>query len=482
MRGGCSPQSASISRSVETARPASSRSSARRARCFGPPSSTGRSLATDLERAQQPELQAVAAAARAAVGFSRKAPPCAGASRAVLRCQRLEHGPLASRWRAVTGRFGPRLDGGRMATNTHIPVRSARRCIVRPAVSKFFFVTAAAIATSSALAFCWSAERRPGAREGDLAGREPRPSRARATAIRSSPSTASTSSARTSAIRACSSTGLRPWTRSCTGPAASRSTRASTSPPPTARPSIPVVDGTVTVVTHEWVRVTSGDGRAFEYWHIRPLVRNGQQVTARQTVLGHIRAPSNHVHLTEYEGGRVVNPLVPGRLTPYHDSSKPTVRAIMLRRTDSGPELLPNFVRGRVEIVVGRRRQPDRAGPVRVARPCDARAPHLADPQHRRPGRRAAASRRRLSHLGASGTRPSGACTPAGRTRTRRSSETHYSYLQRGAYLFKLAQQFDTRTLRDGVYDLIVKASDIRGNSSSQTLRFTVHNRRGWSA
>ena len=48
----------------------------------------------------------------------------------------------------------------------------------------------------------------------------------------------------------------------------------------------------------------------------------------------------------------MVNPLVPGRLTPYHDSSKPTIQAIMLRRTDSGPEVLPTFVRGRVEIAV----------------------------------------------------------------------------------------------------------------------------------
>ena len=57
----------------------------------------------------------------------------------------------------------------------------------------------------------------------------------------------------------------------------------------------------------------------------------------------------------------------------------------------------------------------------------------------------------------------------------------HYSYLERGTYLFKLAQQFDTRTLRDGVYDLIVKATDVRGNTGSQTLRFTVHNRQGWA-
>ena len=57
----------------------------------------------------------------------------------------------------------------------------------------------------------------------------------------------------------------------------------------------------------------------------------------------------------------------------------------------------------------------------------------------------------------------------------------HYSYLERGTYLFKLAQQFDTRTLHDGVYDLIVKATDVRGNTGSQTLRFTVHNRKGWA-
>ena len=57
----------------------------------------------------------------------------------------------------------------------------------------------------------------------------------------------------------------------------------------------------------------------------------------------------------------------------------------------------------------------------------------------------------------------------------------HYSYLQGGCYLFKLTPQpFDTRTLRDGVYDLVVTATDIRGNSGSLSQRFTVHNRAGW--
>ena len=57
----------------------------------------------------------------------------------------------------------------------------------------------------------------------------------------------------------------------------------------------------------------------------------------------------------------------------------------------------------------------------------------------------------------------------------------HYSYLQGGCYLFKLTpQSFDTRTLHDGVYDLVVTATDIRGNTDSQSERFTVHNRAGW--
>jgi hypothetical protein len=56
----------------------------------------------------------------------------------------------------------------------------------------------------------------------------------------------------------------------------------------------------------------------------------------------------------------------------------------------------------------------------------------------------------------------------------------HYAYMQRGTYLFKLASKFDTRALRDGVYDLVVTAADVRGNTDSQSLRFTVHNRGGW--
>jgi hypothetical protein len=53
----------------------------------------------------------------------------------------------------------------------------------------------------------------------------------------------------------------------------------------------------------------------------------------------------------------------------------------------------------------------------------------------------------------------------------------HYSYGEPGRFVFKLTKTpFDTRSLRDGVYDLIVTASDIAGNASTSSLRFTVRN------
>jgi hypothetical protein len=53
----------------------------------------------------------------------------------------------------------------------------------------------------------------------------------------------------------------------------------------------------------------------------------------------------------------------------------------------------------------------------------------------------------------------------------------HYSYGQPGRFLFKLTKgAFDTSQLRNGVYDLAVTVSDIQGNSSSTSLRFTVEN------
>ena len=63
-------------------------------------------------------------------------------------------------------------------------------------------------------------------------------------------------------------------------------------------------------------------------------------------VVGHILKASKHVHLTELRDGKPVNPLAPGHIGPYEDTSSPTVGAITFRSSDTGPELLPERVAG----------------------------------------------------------------------------------------------------------------------------------------
>jgi hypothetical protein len=360
-----------------------------------------------------------------------------------------------------------------MATNTSHPVRSARRCI-----SKFFFATAVAIATSSALA---------------LAG-----------ALNAGPELAKASGKSEAKAASGQSFGypIKPFDQEHPIRANLGDPRMQFFGAPTLRTLMhgkgsfsfhqgvdisapngtavyPVVDGTVTAATPIWVRVTSGD-RAFEYWHIRPLVHTGDHVNADQTVLGHIMKPAGHVHLTEYQNGRVVNPLLPGRLTPYHDSTKPTVRSISLRHSDTGRDLLPTFVRGRVEIVADASDMPTMA--VQGEWHGLPTTPALITWRVQNVGGRVVVPERigvdyrttipgnsSFWHVYARGTYQN-MCVFG----------SHYAYMQRGSYLFKLATRFDTRSLRDGVYDLIVTATDVRGNSDSQTLRFTVHNRGGW--
>ena len=113
----------------------------------------------------------------------------------------------------------------------------------------------------------------------------------------------------------------------------------------------PVESGTVRATTAEWVSVDCGGGVSFKYWHVTPAVSAGQHVEADATVLGHIIRGTNHVHLTEYSNGVEVNPLAPGHLGPYTDSTKPTVGSIEFRTSVVGDDLMPEFLSGRIVIV-----------------------------------------------------------------------------------------------------------------------------------
>jgi hypothetical protein len=242
----------------------------------------------------------------------------------------------------------------------------------------------------------------------------------------------------------------------------------------------PVESGTVVMVTHDWVSVAAGD-RAFQYWHIAPRVTVGEHVDVDATVLGHILHEAGHVHLTELDGGFPANPLAPGHLSPYSDTSKPVVSSIAFRTSVTGADLMPELLRGRVEILVDTHDMPTRpvsgcwhdlpvtpaliewrieradtgqtVVPTHVAFDVRAHLPALSD----------------FWRVYARGTHQN--MSVFGK---------HFSFMQPGVYLFRLAPGgFDTRTLPDSVYDLVVTVTDIRGNHSSAVQRFSVHNKPG---
>src|SRR5262245_16034084 len=60
----------------------------------------------------------------------------------------------------------------------------------------------------------------------------------------------------------------------------------------------------------------------FGYWHVVPAVTSHQQV-AKGELIGHVQAPWLHVHFAEHRKGRYYDPLRPGALTPWSDTTAP---------------------------------------------------------------------------------------------------------------------------------------------------------------
>ena len=246
-----------------------------------------------------------------------------------------------------------------------------------------------------------------------------------------------------------------------------------------------VASGTVSAVskerTREYVTVDSGGGRSFQYWHIRATVRPGERVEAGKTVLGTIMTSFNHVHFAELQGGQAVNPLLPGHLTPYVDTTMPEIKSISLRASETGRDLLPSFVRGRVLMLA--EAYDRRQLPIRGAWNGMSVAPALVTFQLKSLSGRVAA---RGVAADFRTTIPSNSLFwsyySRGTYQNMSVFGSHYSWGQPGCFLFKLTRSyFDTRSVPDGVYDVVVIATDIRGNRSSKSMRLTIHNRPGWA-
>jgi hypothetical protein len=117
----------------------------------------------------------------------------------------------------------------------------------------------------------------------------------------------------------------------------------------TGTPVYPVVSGTAKIGYADEVMVVTGDGRTFQYFHIRPAVRPGQHVVASRTVLGRVLPEWGHVHLSEIDGFRAHNPADPGHLTPYTDGTIPVVTRVLFR-DDRGRALPGTALHGLVDL------------------------------------------------------------------------------------------------------------------------------------
>jgi murein DD-endopeptidase MepM/ murein hydrolase activator NlpD len=243
---------------------------------------------------------------------------------------------------------------------------------------------------------------------------------------------------------------------------------------PDGTPVYAIANGRIRYMGAATLNLVTTRSVTFQYFHVVAVVGEGQHVVARQTVIGYVQAPYGHVHISEIRSGHAVNPLQRGHLTPYADTTRPTVASILVENHD-GVVQDPTGLCGRVQIVADAFDTP----PLRVTGKFDGLpvAPALVTWQITRgsrvvvPMRVAADFRRRVppnSHFWDVYARGS------------YQNDTRFGDQQfaatPGRYLFLLAPRFDTRYLRNGAYEIHVRATDVRGNTSALTKAFSVAN------
>ncbi|MGB9664958.1 MAG: T9SS type A sorting domain-containing protein [Ignavibacteria bacterium] len=134
-------------------------------------------------------------------------------------------------------------------------------------------------------------------------------------------------------------------------------------PAPAGTPVLAVLPGTVMTVYSgdptgydNYIRVRSvidGKNKDITYYHTNPVKSVGQTVNVGDIVS---TIAIDHVHLIEYYLGNTsleVNPIRPdGGLTPLIDIWKPSIRSVRFFVDGTSTQLSPNYVGGRVDIIV----------------------------------------------------------------------------------------------------------------------------------
>jgi hypothetical protein len=246
---------------------------------------------------------------------------------------------------------------------------------------------------------------------------------------------------------------------------------------PDGTPIYPVMSGTAHYLGAATLNVDAGPDVVFQYFHIVPVVGEGQQVFARRTILGYVQPPFGHVHLTEINGAHSVNPLQRGHLTPYFDRTKPTIRDVLFRN-QAGVIETGLGICGRVALAVDAFDTPPLAVPGKFGGlPV---APALVRWTVSRLGgtvavpwttavdfRSTLPGNGRFGDVYAKGTYENAP----------RFGAQQYTSMP-GRYLFVLSPNYDTTQLRNSVYELKVLTADVRGNRAVMTRRFSVLNAR----
>jgi murein DD-endopeptidase MepM/ murein hydrolase activator NlpD len=215
----------------------------------------------------------------------------------------------------------------------------------------------------------------------------------------------------------------------------------------------------------DYVDVLTGGGRAFGYWHVTPAIE-GRGAVARGDLLGYVQRGWGHVHFAENVNGVYLNPLRRDALTPYYDTTSPTVAAVTI--VQAGKPVAPTSVSGVVDLT------------------CDAYdLPALPLPPPWQDTRvTPALIRWRILH--ASG-RPATRWKIAVDFRSSLLPNNLYNLVyapgtkqnragRPGRYVFYLKEGWSSARLRNGSYRLLVGAWDTRGNSAFGALPFTIAN------
>ena len=120
--------------------------------------------------------------------------------------------------------------------------------------------------------------------------------------------------------------------------------------PRTGAHVLPVVSGIVVAVSLDRVVVASSGDRRFSTCTSGPGCASAPRSTASRSVLGIVDPVFHHVHLAEIRGSCVVNPLMPGHLTPFRDTHATRDRLDRFENL-AGQRLSPLSLSGAVRVI-----------------------------------------------------------------------------------------------------------------------------------